>query len=151
MFIQLLLSSQLFLPSIWYAYITQQRILLFSFTMSYLGSTQYYINYERDELYHGIDLVTARTGAMIDFFYTLYYIKPYYLSIVLIHNVTLTYLLSNIFYYYKEPIWLTMHIYFHIWISITCFLITCEGNRQSIISKTHKQNFFLKSKTNSFR
>ena len=137
MFIPLLLSSQLFLPSIWYAYITQQQILLFSFLMTYLGSTQYYINYERDEIYHRIDLVTARTGAMINFFYTLYYIKPHYLSIVLLHNMTLTYLLSHIFYYYKEPIWLTMHIYFHIWVSITTILITYEGNRQQIIIPNH--------------
>ena len=137
MFIPLLLSSQLFLPSIWYAYTTQQHILLFSSTMTYLGSTQYYINYERDEIYHRIDLVTARTGAMINFFYTLYYIKPHYLSIVLLHNMTLTYLLSCIFYYYKEPIWLTMHIYFHIWASITIILITYEGNRQQIIIPNH--------------
>ena len=135
MFIPLLLSSQLFLPSIWYAYITQQHILLFSFTMSYLGSTQYYINNERDELYLRIDLMTARTGAVINFLYTLYYVKPYYLSIVLLHNITLTYLLSCIFHYYKESIWLTMHIYFHIWVSITTILITYEGNRQQIIMK----------------
>lgn len=134
MFVPLLLSSQLFLPSIWYAYITQQRILLFSFIMTYLGSTQYYINYDGDEMYHRIDVIIARTTAIINFFYTIYYIKPYYLSIVLLHNMTLTYLLSCILYHYNEPLWLTMHIYFHIVANITATLITYEGNRLSILN-----------------
>ena len=128
MLIQLLLSSQLFLISIWYAYITQQKILIFSFTISYLGSTQYYINYHPNGKYHLIDLVTARTGAMINFLYTFYYIKPYYLSILLLHNITLIYILSYTLYYYKEPIWVKIHIYFHIWTTITSLLITYEGN-----------------------
>lgn len=139
MLVPLLLSSQLFLPSIWYAYITQQHVLLFSFIMVYSGSTQYYINYEGDEIYHRIDLVTARIGIMINFFYTLYYIKPYYLSIVLLHNITLTYLLSCMLHYYEESVWLTMHIYFHIWANITAFLITYEGNRQHVIH-SHPHN-----------
>lgn len=133
MFVPLLLSSQLFLPSIWYAYVTQQRILMISFTMTYLGSTQYYINYEGDEMYHRIDVFIARTTALINCMYTLYYIKPYYLSLVLLHNMTLTYFLSCIFYDYNNPIWLYMHMYFHIVANITAHFITYEGNRQSAI------------------
>ena len=143
MFVPLLLSSQLFLPSIWYAYITQQRILLFSFIMTYLGSTQYYINYDGDEMYHRIDVIIARTTAIINFFYTIYYIKPYYLSIVLLHNMTLTYLLSCILYHYNEPLWLTMHIYFHIVANITATLITYEGNSLSILNHHPHLRFLL--------
>jgi hypothetical protein len=135
MLIQLLLSSQLFLLPLSYSYITKQWILLFSFTISYLGSTQYYINYKDGEnVHHLIDVITARTGAIIDFFYTFYYIKPYYLSFLLLHNVTVTYLLSRICYQYKHPLWVIIHLYFHICTTFTWVLITFEGNNQLLIN-----------------
>lgn len=127
MFVLLLCSTQLFIPSILFAYATHQRTLTFSFLISYIGSSLYYINYDGSEVFHALDLYTARTSAIINFLYAWWYVKPFYMSVILLNNVIMTYMHSCILYYYSDPTWVYAHIYFHIWTEITRLVITYEG------------------------
>lgn len=130
----LLISSQLFLPSIYFSLITYQYSLTCSLVTTYVGSSLFYIYNKENNLFHKIDLITARTTCIFNFIYTFIYIQPVYISFILLHNMALPYFISCMMYYNKNPLWYKMHIYFHIWANITAFIVIYEAYYQNQIN-----------------
>ena len=122
----LFMSSQLFLPSIYYSLISSQYLLACSLITTYTGSSLFYMFHKENGFFHKVDLITARTTCVFNLIYTLMYMRPLYISFVLLHNMTLTYIISCMMYYNKNPLWYKCHVYFHIWSNITAFIIITE-------------------------
>ena len=123
---ELFMSSQLFLISISYSIIRSQFLLTFSLITTYTGSSLFYIFYKENGFFHKLDIVTSRTTCVFNLMYTLIYMRPIYISFILLHNMVLTYIISCIMYYNKNPLWYKCHIYFHIWTNITALIIITE-------------------------
>ena len=123
---RLFMSSQLFLPSIYYSLMSSQYLLTCSLITTYTGSSMFYIFNKEYGFFHKVDLITSRTTCLFNLVYTLIYMRPIYASFILLHNMVLTYAISCIMYYNKNPLWSKCHVYFHIWSNITAFIIITE-------------------------
>lgn len=130
----LVATTQLFLPAVWFAYVSHEYVLMCSVLMAYAGSTSFHsLGTEFDTLHH-IDIMTSRTSFAINLVYSLQYVPISYL-ILLSNNLASAYLISRILYTSDNPLWLYAHIYFHTWTMLSSFLLVAQCKERKRLQK----------------
>lgn len=108
----LVLSTQLFLIPVFYAYTKELFDFMCVYFLMYISSSLYHST--NIKATHIVDLVTARSGCVVVFY--MYYncntndILPF----LILHNIIVCYLKScRIYYYEKSRTYIYYHMYFH--------------------------------------
>lgn len=124
---ELVCSTQFFLIPILYAYYNRIVLLAFLFTNMYVVSTVLYHanNYSNKHLRY-LDLTTARTGGILTFVVHYQCTNDKLLPVFIAHNLIAMYLLACILDYYKNHLYVYVHMYFHFITSISMLIVACE-------------------------
>jgi len=116
-----LVSTQTFIIPIIYAFNLEQYVLLSSYFIMYIGSTCFHSSNNNSFLYN-FDIFTSRLSTFINFCYACNKI-PIHFNILLLNNLTITYLYSCSLYQLDSYFAVYSYVYFHLWVSVSGVLL----------------------------
>lgn len=123
---ELVCSTQFFLIPIIYAYYNRIVLLAFLFTNMYVVSTVYHANNYSNKYLRYLDLTTARTGGILTFVVHYQCTNNKLLPVFIAHNLIAMYLLACILDYYKNNLYVYVHMYFHFITAISMLIVAYE-------------------------
>ena len=117
------LSTQLFLFPIIYAYRLRQDILFSSYSLAYVASVSHHYTNEKNSNFHLFDIYTSRLSTIINFWFASQKL-PFHYNFLLLNNLTVTYLLSCSLYDLDHPYAILSYVYFHAWVSVSAMILS---------------------------